>query len=892
MRLNSITGKLLFLIIGAFVITTIMVLFTADKQLTRIIDESQNAVYTEKIDTILTSLYRSNERLRKTGMMEAYVEDFKESSIKAFRQSYYKYPEQRIYPFIIDEEGRIIMHPELPEGDLSLEQAEIVQKMLDGNEGSFDYIYHEQQNWCLFKKFPEWNWVIGYAVPLDIKYADALRFRYLLVYIMGGITFFVVFVLSLIVARFTKPITELTEVAATMAEGDLDHPIDVRGSDEVGLLARSFIHMRDSIQQNISELQIANKKLQIGEERYREIYNAPSEGIFIHDADTGDILDVNKGMLDMYGYTYEEALKLDIGNVSFGETPYSLEDAEQKVRDAVLHGQQTFEWLARRKDDTLFWVEVALKYVEFSSKRYVVAVTRDVSARKQAEKALSEEKERLAVTLRSIGDGVITTDISGNIILLNKVAEELTGWMSEEALGRPLNEVFQIINGLTREPCENPSKKVVSTGQIVGLSNHTTLIAKNGTELSIADSGAPILDSESKIIGVVLVFRDVTEQIKTEKELLKVKKLESIGVLAGGIAHDFNNILAAILGNINLALYDPGLKEKTKKLLVDAEKASLRAKDLTQQLLTFAKGGEPVKETSSMENVIKDSANFVLHGDKVACKYNIPENLWFADIDRGQISQVVQNIVLNASHAMPDGGIIQITCDNIDSPQALEDSLPRNKRFIRVSIADSGIGIPQNVIDKIFDPYFSTKQEGSGLGLAVCHSIITKHDGHISVQSTPGVGTTFIIYLPASEYQTEEKKRAETTEIDKGKAKIMVMDDDEMVRDVAKAMLSKMGHEVLLVQDGAEAVAVYREHSDSGEPIDIVIMDLTIPGGMGGQEAVKKILAFDPDAKVIVSSGYSNDPIMANCQEYGFYFAIVKPYQLSELSEIINKVMT
>lgn len=511
--------------------------------------------------------------------------------------------------------------------------------------------------------------------------------------------------------------------------------------------------------------------------------------------------------------------------------------------------------------------------------------------REQAEENLAAEKERLAVTLRSIGDGVITTDISGKIVMLNKVAEKLTGWSNGKAVGRPLGAVFHIISEQTRKVCENPVAKVIDNGRIVGLANHTVLVARDGTERSIADSGAPILDAQSNIAGVVLVFRDVTEQIKMEKNLLKVKKLESIGVLAGGIAHDFNNILAAILGNISLALFDADLKDDTRQLLSEAENASIRAKDLTQQLLTFAKGGEPVKEASSLESVIKDSANFVLHGDKVACRFDIPEDLWIVDIDKGQISQVIQNIVLNASHAMPEGGIIQIACENLSSEDGDVLPLAIDGRVVKICIRDSGIGMPANVVEKIFDPYFSTKQDGSGLGLAITHSIISKHGGHVSVESSSGIGTVFSLYLPASTRSCIAGSPAETIEPAVIKARILIVDDEEQIRNMSQAMLRRMGHEVVLARDGAEAIRIYKESTDCDSLIDLVIMDLTIPGGMGGEDAVRKILAINPHAKVIVSSGYSNDPVMASFREFGFCGAIGKPYHLNDLRKVITKVL-
>ena len=513
--------------------------------------------------------------------------------------------------------------------------------------------------------------------------------------------------------------------------------------------------------------------------------------------------------------------------------------------------------------------------------------------REKAEVKLAAEKERLAVTLRSIGDGVITADTSGKIIFINKIAEQLTGWQNEDAHGRPMEEVFHILNEQTREVCENPVEKVLSTGQIIGLANHTALIAKDGTERSIADSGAPILNEQSEIIGVVLVFRDVSEQKKTEQELLRVEKLESVGLLAGGIAHDFNNILTAILGNINLALFDDSLKSSTKNLLSEVEKASLRAKDLTQQLLTFSKGGEPVKETSCLEDVIKESASFVLSGDKVACKYDFPSDLWLVDIDKGQISQVIQNIVLNASHAMPDGGMIKINCKNISSIDKHSLHKKGKGQFVKICIQDTGIGIPKNIIEKIFDPYYTTKSEGSGLGLAITQSIINKHKGELLVESSPGDGSTFTIYLPASEKIKSHGQTliAESRE-SSSQAKILIMDDDEMVRTVVKTMLVALGHTIILAEGGDEAIELYTGAINSGNSFDLVIMDLTIPGGMGGKEAVKGILDANPKAKVIVSSGYSNDPIMANFKDYGFSAAIVKPFQLKELSRVVSETFS
>ncbi len=518
----------------------------------------------------------------------------------------------------------------------------------------------------------------------------------------------------------------------------------------------------------------------------------------------------------------------------------------------------------------------------------------EIIERKQIQLALTEEKECLAVTLRSIGDGVITTDMTGRILLINKVTEQLTGWQQKEAVGRPISEVFNIVNELNNEPRQNPVIKVLESGQIVNLCNHTALIARDGTKRSIADSGAPILDQNSKIIGVVLVFRDVTSENKFRAELMKTEKLESVGILAGGIAHDFNNILMAIMGNLSLAKHflAPGEK-KISPLILAAEKASLRAKDLTQQLLTFSRGGDPVKETSAVKEIIKDSADFVLHGSNIKCQYSIADDLWMVNIDKGQMSQVIQNLIINARQAMGDIGKIKISGKNISNPKVENFSaLDYEHKYIKVSIDDNGPGIPSKALLKIFDPYFTTKEMGSGLGLAITHSIIAKHDGFIRVDSSPK-GTTFSIYLPITGQTKHSRKMPPPTYpilTNQKHRKILVMDDENMVREVAKSMLTLAGYEVVLAEGGREALRLFQKAQKTDTPIAAIIMDLTIPGGMGGKETAEELLLLDPTAKILASSGYSNDPILANYQQYGFCGAIVKPYQMTELQKALAAI--
>jgi PAS domain S-box-containing protein len=508
------------------------------------------------------------------------------------------------------------------------------------------------------------------------------------------------------------------------------------------------------------------------------------------------------------------------------------------------------------------------------------------------ENALCAERERLSVTLQSIGDGVVAVDTEGKVVFLNSVAEALTGWTQAESAGRPLTEVFHIINEKTRLPVEDPVMTVLKLGVIVGLENHTVLIARNGEERSIADSAAPIKDREGKVIGVVLVFRDVTEKNRLEEDRLRARKLESIAVFAAGIAHDFNNILTAVLGNISCVTAKMDHADPAHERLAAAQKASVRAKNLTQQLLTFAKGGAPILKTAHIGDLVKDTIDFSLTGSNVNADLKIARDLWTAKIDGGQISQVIQNLIINAREAMRDGGVITITVDNFVSAKDDPASLPGD--YVRIAVSDQGTGIPKEHLGMIYDPYFTTKEKGSGLGLATVYSIVKRHGGRITVESTVGSGSLFSVYLPALPgTKTDAHAGADgTSAVSPGSKKILVMDDEEDIRALACFALREAGHNVDIALDGREAVEIYRRALKSGQRYDAVIMDLTVPGGMGGKEAMKLLTALDPAVNAIVSSGYCNDPIMHDFRSFGFKGMVAKPYESDQLLAVVSSVLS
>jgi PAS domain S-box-containing protein len=459
------------------------------------------------------------------------------------------------------------------------------------------------------------------------------------------------------------------------------------------------------------------------------------------------------------------------------------------------------------------------------------------------------------------------------------------------------NKAFEDYHGITREKLvglndadimKDPQHKTIDPdllGHPGTRKYEASLKHPNGSERIVIIEEAAFNDLDGNVAGIVGVINDITEMKAAEKERMRVSKLESLGVLAGGIAHDFNNILTMILGNITLAKIYGGVNtEKLQHLLESAEQAVTRAKDLTTQLLTFSKGGTPVKKIISIQELLKSATTFTLAGTDIKSEFDISPDLPTVEVDENQISQVIGNIVLNAKQAMPHGGIVSIRAENITFGNA-NGSLKKGD-YIKISIRDQGIGIPEEYLDMIFDPYFTTKEQ-SGLGLSICYSIIQRHQGHIGVESSLGIGTTFVIYLPVTQIQHKTAQQTEKTVVMNGKGKILVMDDEETIRNIVGDMLQYLGYTVDFARDGEETINLY-----SKQPYDAVILDLTIPGGMGGKETIKHLRDIDPAIKAVVSSGYSNDPIMSDYATYGFKGVIVKPYTIHEISNVLRNVIS
>ena len=552
--------------------------------------------------------------------------------------------------------------------------------------------------------------------------------------------------------------------------------------------------------------------------------------------------------------------------------------------------------LGRTRKHVTFPIEISLSEMIVDQQRLYVAMVRDVAERKRFEQQIDAEKESLAVTLRAIGDGVITCDVNGKVIMMNSQAEKLTGWTLNEAAGQPLKSVFDVTVDLaTQAKAQKSGYRSEAQSILVNLPETVTLTSREGSECVIEQVASPIRDNKNEIAGVVLVFRDITARQRAEAERRKAETLEQLGLLAGGIAHDFNNLLTAIIGNVSLAsLLLPPDDEMTTRL-DDAKNASMRARDLAQQLLTFARGGAPIKKTASITKLIQDTVSFSLRGSRNRSEFDFADDVSPAVIDAGQISQVIANLVVNADQAMPNGGTLYVSCDNFcyDTHDAvIEDLAPGD--YVRVRIRDEGVGIPEKYIKRIFDPYFTTKAKGNGLGLATAYSIVKNHNGLMTVESKVHVGTTFTIYLSAAVVEEEqapvETSRRETEEIT-GTGRVLVVDDEDAIRDLVEFTLTRLGYEVSQAATALQGVEMYNQKLRAGNRFDLVILDLTLPGGMGGKEALKKLIEIDPTVNAIVSSGYATDATMSRYEDFGFRGCIAKPYEAAELGKVVHDMI-
>jgi len=520
----------------------------------------------------------------------------------------------------------------------------------------------------------------------------------------------------------------------------------------------------------------------------------------------------------------------------------------------------------------------------------LLVILRDVTLHRSAELDLQREKERLAVTLDSIADAVIAVNPNGEVERMNQAAMKMIGVTLASVCGQRVGEVLKLRHPKTGKLITDPVDVFLS--QEIAPELGVSLAGRDGAEFLVTVEMRCILEGDPSQHGCVIVLRDVTSHKKAEEEIFQTEKLHSISLLAGGIAHDFNNILTAILGNISMVRMGMDEGDIGSKKLLLAEKAALQATSLTQQLLSFSKSGTPLLEATTIDQLVEDSTQFILRGSNVKCEVHKDDNLWSVDADKGQISQVVNNLIINADQAMPEGGTIRLdlTCEHVSSGDI--PALPSGD-YVCIAVQDQGGGITPDNLKRIFDPYFTTKKNGNGLGLASSYSIIKSHHGLMTVDSVVSEGSTFKVYLPKAA-QVAEPSPAEAQEdntIHPGQGRILVMDDMEAMMMVAGEILQVLGYEVEFSTNGDEAIEAYKKAKEAGKPFDAVVFDLTVPGGMGGEEACRILSEYDPGLIAVASSGYSTSNVMSEYEAAGFKAVVPKPYRIKDMSAALHRIL-
>ena len=618
--------------------------------------------------------------------------------------------------------------------------------------------------------------------------------------------------------------------------------------------------------------------------RYRDQFDPFIEGFYLFDLE-GRILDINGMACSQTGYSREELLDMSVfdlfpanqGKTAVLEQWHLWEEGRRFCLESDL----------RHKDGSLYTVEVSTGRIQYRGRSVMLATAKDITQRKRAERRLRESEARFRTLFNNAAEGILVADLeTKRFVYANPAVCEMLGYAEHELTSLSVYDIHppELLEHTLNEFEAQARGEKKLAAEIACLRKDGSIVYADINTASVE------LGGRAHNIGL---FSDISLRRNAEKERLRMQKLESLGTIAGGIAHDFNNMLTGVFGNIELAKMMLPDDHGSIKYIKEAYGALDKARRLTGQLLTFARGGDPVIETVDTTDLVRETVTFNLSGSNIIPRFDLPRDLWPVKADKGQISQVFANLVINAKQAMPGGGTLYVTGMNVEEPACPDTGRPGDK-YVRLAMRDEGIGIPSKIIDRIFDPYFTTKQSGNGLGLAIVHSIIARHKGQIRVDSVPDIGTTITLFLPADPAGIAEKPEIFLNSDpcdDKNAWRILFMDDNEMIRQLGKTMLMNFGHSVELTCDGEEAVNIFEVAMKKGEPFDLVILDLTVPGGMGGKEAVKGLLEIDEKARVIVSSGYSSDPVLANHEDYGFCGCLVKPFEMMSLKNEIDRVM-
>jgi PAS domain S-box-containing protein len=627
----------------------------------------------------------------------------------------------------------------------------------------------------------------------------------------------------------------------------------------------------------------AQQALRASEAKFQSAFEHAPLLMTISVPETGQYLAVNREFCRVSGFTADEV----IGRTSVELGWLSAAERERVVREFTEQGRvKSLDLVLTAKDGRTIYCDFRAELVTFNGEQRLLSIALDVTEQRLAKLALMQSEERYRELVEQSAAWLWETDATIRHIYSNGRVESMLGYPVKEFLTM---DIFALLHPEDHEIVRAIVDRAVNDRQgwrecILRWKHH------DGSWRFIQSSGMPHYDENGVFAGLHGVDIDVTDRMRLQEEQDRNQRLESLGLLAGGIAHDFNNILTGIVGNISLARMLIDTDSKAQERLQKSEQACKRAVNLTRQLLTFARGGEPVKQKTDVVRLLHESAEFSLRGSGISFDLAQPPEPWTVEADEGQLTQVFNNLLLNAAHSMPGGGQISLRVFNCQLGQE-ESILTRAGDFVRITISDQGSGIPPEHLSKIFDPYFTTKSHGTGLGLTSAYSIVKKHGGQLSVSSEVGKGSCFEILLPADPGSAPEAVPAAVPGFQAGNGRILVMDDEESLREVLLEMLTALGYAPVSCSSGSEAICRYQEALARGDRFTAVILDLTVPGGMGGKEAAEQLRTMDQAVVLIAASGYSNDPVMADFRAFGFDGTVAKPFQVPQLAEALHRAI-
>lgn len=799
------------------------------------------------------------------------------------------------YAFMVDSNQRIIAHPNtnlllsMNLSNLDTFGPALAEKMRHEPKGWLYAVSTNDRTIHYYRQIGFQGWYLVFSVD-DQRFFGRLE---RLTVQFFGVSIFFGLLLSLLLLfylmRFVlRPLRMLEGAARDIGRGDLSVRADVHSKGEFGMVAKTVNDMSDNLSRMMEELKAARDDAEKSEKRFRELAECLPQTVFELD-ENGVFVYVNRAGCERFGYRPEEVMgKVHVTRM-FVARERELVIRNMKARaEGLLQHYPDYTALSRSGEE--FTVQIYVMPVlddgHFKGFRGLLV---DISSRIATEKMIEKEKELLAVTLASINDAVITCSREGKIQLYNQAAAKLLDLDMQSALEMDIRKVLRLKDEKSDQKKEIPIGLVGQIGKAIEW--RSVVLERSNGWCTAEVSGAPVIDHEGQVLGSVWVIRDTTSRRWLEEQALRADKMESLTLLSGGLAHDFNNILTIVLGNLTLAAMQNGMPDEARTMLSEAEKAAYRARGLTQQLLALSRGGSPTLTAAALGQILKESSELVLTGSNCRLVWESDEPLWNAMVDPAQIHQVMNNLVLNARQSMqPQGGEIRVTAKNIELDSEHTPIGYQPGGYVTVTVGDQGPGIPLEYRSRIFDPYYTTREGGHGLGLAIVHSIIEKHNGWLNLDSEVGKGTRVTFYLPAEpELQVSEKLAPRSASL-KGR-RVIVLEDEVSIIQYLESFFRMAGIEAECFTRGEDLLRRYGEALEAGRPFDLLLLDWTIPGGMGGKETMRKVLEIDPNANGILTSGYSEESGLADYKEYGFKGVLQKPYKSDELVSLLARFL-